>query len=221
MDCPEAGSAGSVAINQRPESPIRLLKNRNVRAIVASRLVSDPVWTFYLSWTPIYLAQAWGYSLKDIGLYAWIPFIFGGAGGIFAGVVSDWLIRRGYRPAKARKVLLYAAGAIAPLGMLIAFAGSSGVALALIALMAFVSYVWYINTATLIPDVFPERVVGSVLGLMGTAGTLLGIIFMWFVGFQLDKFHSWKVLFAIAGSGHLLGSLILFFFLKEEQTETI
>jgi ACS family hexuronate transporter-like MFS transporter len=165
------------------------------------------------------LARAWGYSLRDIGLYAWIPFIFGGAGGIFAGVASDWLIRRGLKPAKARKVLLYAAGAIAPLGMLIPFAGSSGFALALIALMAFVSYVWYINTATLIPDVFPERVVGSVLGLMGTAGTLLGILFTWFVGFQLDRFHSWKVLFVIAGSGHLLGSMILFRFMKEKQTE--
>jgi len=216
-----AVNADNAASPPKPESPLRLLKRGNIRAIVGARLVSDPVWMFYLSWTPLYLSQKWGYSLKDIGLYAWIPFLFGSGGGIAAGSISDWLVRRGMAPAKARKVLLYASGAIAPTGMLIAFANSAAMALAITALMAFVCYVWFINTATLIPDVFPTNVVASVLGLMGSAGTLLGVVFTWFVGAELDRFHSWTPLFVLAGSGHLLGSLILAAFFREREEQSI
>ena len=48
------------------------------------------------------------------------------------------------------------------------------IAIGLIAVMAFVVYSWFINTAAVIPDLFPERIVGSVLGLMGTAGSAGG-----------------------------------------------
>jgi MFS transporter, ACS family, aldohexuronate transporter len=199
----------------KSETLFGLLSDARVRAIVLARLVSDPVWVFYIYWTPKYLSDHWGYNLKDLGLYLWIPFVFGGAGGIFGGMASDWLIRRGLTPARARKRVLYAAGAVAPLGMSIGFASSSGVSLALIAVMAFVVYIWYIDTAALISDVFPERIVGSVLGLMGTAGSLGGIILNWITGHLLDTYHSYTPVFFIAGSGHLLASLIIFFFLKE------
>lgn len=199
------------------ESLLDLVKNRNVRAIVLARLVSDPVWVFYLYWTPKYLTDVWGFNLKEIGLYAWIPFVFGGLGGVFGGAASDWLIRRGLTPAQARKRLLYVAGAVAPVGITIGFAHSPALALALIAIMAFVVYIWYIDTAALISDVFPERIVGSVLGLMGTAGSLGGIGLNWLAGYVLDNFHSYTPIFIIAGSGHLLASLILFFFLREKQ----
>lgn len=216
-----AEGADDSGSSRKPESPLRLLKQGNIRAIVGSRLVSHPVWMFYLSWTPLYLSQKWGYSLKDIGLYAWIPFLFGSGGGIAAGSISDWLVRRGMAPAKARKLLLYVSGAIAPAGMLIAFANSAAMALVITALMAFVCYVWFINTAALIPDVFPTNVVASVLGLRGSAGTLLGVVFTWFVGAELDRFHSWTPLFLIAGSGHLLGSLILAAFFREQEEQSI
>jgi ACS family hexuronate transporter-like MFS transporter len=201
------------------ESLLDLLKDRNVRAIVLARLVSDPVWVFYLYWTPKYLTDVWGFDLKKIGLYAWIPFVFGGLGGVFGGAASDWLIRRGLTPAQARKRLLYVAGAVAPVGMAIGFAHSPALALALIAVMAFVVYVWYIDTAALISDVFPERIVGSVLGLMGTAGSLGGICLNGLAGYVLDNFHSYTPIFFVAGSGHLLASLILFFFLREKQRD--
>ncbi len=210
-------SAGTASETPRVgESLLDLLKDANVRAIVVARFISDPVWVFYLYWTPMYLADQWGYDLRDMGRYAWIPFLFGGLGGVFGGMASDWLIRRGLEPARARKLLLYAAGVAAPLGMTIGLARSSAMALALLAVMAFVVYVWFIDTAALISDVFPERVVGSVLGLMGTAGSLGGIGLNWLAGTLLDTYHSYAPVFVIAGSGHLLASLVLVAFFKDK-----
>ncbi len=197
------------------ESLLDLIKNRKVLAIVLSRFVSDGVWLFYISWTPIYLAETWGYNLRDIGLYAWIPFLFGAAGGIFGGTFSDVMIRRGVTPARARKRVLYTAGIIAPVGMTIGFAYSSWMALALIAVIAFIVYIWFINTAALVTDTFPGRMVASVLGLMGTAGTIGGMGLNWLAGFILDHYHSYIPIFFVAGTGHLLATLILFFFLRD------
>jgi MFS transporter, ACS family, hexuronate transporter len=194
-----------------------LLKNKKVRAIVSARLVSDPVWYFYTFWTPIYLVDKWGYNLKEIGFYAWIPFLFGAMGGVFGGAFSDRLIRKGIIPIKARKRVLFTAGIFAPIGIAIGFAYTSAISLALIGVMAFIVYLWFINTAALVTDAFPQRIVGSVLGLMGTAGTIGGIVLNWTAGYILDHYHTYTPIFIIAGSGHLLATLILFFFLKEDK----
>jgi ACS family hexuronate transporter-like MFS transporter len=216
LTAPSVSAAGGQQKDQKPESLLELLRDGRVRAIVLARMMSDGVWHFYISWMPLYLAEAWGYDLKDIGLYAWIPFLFGAAGGVFGGSFSDRMIRRGVSPAVARKRVLFAAGLIAPLGVTVGFAHSSAVALGLIAIVAFIVYIWFITTAALVTDIFPSRVVASVLGLMGTAGTLGGMGLNWLAGYVLDHFHSYTPIFFVAGSGHLLATLILFFFLREK-----
>jgi ACS family hexuronate transporter-like MFS transporter len=185
-------------------------------ALVLARLVSDPVWYFYLFWIPEYLKRERGFSLADIGLYAWIPFVAGALGGMVGGMASDKLIHAGLKPARARTRVLYISAAIAPLGMMTSTAHSAVMAIVLIAVMAFVVYSWFINTAALIPDLFSEKVVGSVLGLMGTAGSGAAVLFSALVGFLLTR-YSYTIVFAMAGSMHLLASLILWSLLRQEN----
>ncbi len=202
---PDNESASEVTAPNRWSS---LLKDRNVLALVLARLVSDPVWYFYLFWTPEYLKRERGFSLTDIGLYAWIPFVAGALGGMVGGQASDKLITAGVPNVRARTRVLYISAALAPLGIWTSQAHSAPAAILLIAAMAFVAYSWFINTAALIPDLFPDRVVGSVLGLMGTAGSAGGIVFTVLVGFLLTH-YSYGTVFALAGSMHVLASFIL------------
>jgi len=197
-----------------------LLRDRNIWIVILARLLTDPIWVFYLAWTPKYLAEVWKFDLVKMGLYGWIPFLFGGLGGVFGGMASDWLIRRGMEPATARKRLLYLTGAIAPLGMLTGFVGSAAVSLGLIALMAFVCYVWFIDTAVLMSDIFPERVVGSVLGLAAGIGQFGGILMAWLAGHLLQTGHSYTPLFIVAGSGHVLAALLLLVGLRNTQARS-
>ncbi len=185
-----------------------LLRNRDVLALVLSRFVSDPVWYFYVFWMPEYLKRERGFSLGDIGMYAWIPFVAGAIGGMTWGRASDLLIRGGVAPVKARTRLLYLSAAIAPVGMLTSQVGSAAMAIFLIAVMAFVAYSWFINTAAMIPDVVPENTVGSVLGLIGTAGSFGGVLFTPLVGYLVAN-YSYAVVFVMAGSMHVTGALIL------------
>jgi ACS family hexuronate transporter-like MFS transporter len=215
------GRSGVIAGTPASETFIGVLKDKRVRAMIMARLLTDPIWVFYLTWTPKYLAEVWNFNLVKMGLYGWIPFLFGGLGGVLGGVISDWLIRRGLEPAQARKRVLYITGAIAPLGMLTGFVGAAGVSIALIAMMAFVCYVWFINTAALMSDVFSERIVGTVLGLAAGIGQFGGLLMALLAGALLEKSHSYTALFVVAGSGHLLAALILFLFLKDKPATEI
>ncbi len=190
-----------------------LLKERNVFALVLARFVSDPVWYFYIFWIPEYLRRERGFSLADIGLYAWIPFVAGAVGGMVGGGASDRLISAGLKPVSARTRVLYISAAFAPLGIITSRVGSAATAILMIAVMAFVVYSWFINTAAVIPDLFPENTVGSVLGLMGTAGSAGGVFFNMLVGFLLTH-YSYGVVFALAGTMHLLASFVLWTMLK-------
>jgi ACS family hexuronate transporter-like MFS transporter len=81
--------------------------------------------------------------------------------------------------------------------------------------MAFVVYSWFINTAAVIPDLFSQKVVGSVLGLMGTAGSAGGVLFAQLVGYLLTR-YSYAIVFVLAGSMHVMAFLILWLFLKPQ-----
>ena len=194
-----------------------LLKSRNVLALVLARFVSDPVWIFYLFWIPEYLKRERGFNLTDIGMYAWIPFVGGVVGGLVGGKASDWLIAKGMVAARARTRILYISACLAPLGMLTSYVHSAATAIFLIAIMAFVCFSWFINTAAIIPDLFLERNVGSVLGFMGTAGTAGATLFSILTGLILTT-YSYAVIFCLVGGMHLLASAILFFCLREQPT---
>lgn len=188
---------------------LALFRNRNVMALVIARLISDPVNYFYVFWIPEYLKSQRGFSLADIGMYAWMPFMAGAVGGMVGGRWSDILIKRGTHPAKARLRILYISAVVAPLGILTSKVHSAALALVLMSLMSFIVYCWFINTAAIIPDIATVRQTGSILGIMGTAGTFAGAMFMPLIGFLVTRFGSYHLVFALVGSAHLIAALTL------------
>lgn len=205
----------SASDNSRARAPwFALLKDRNVLALVLSRLVSDPVWYFYVFWIPEYLKRERGFSLAEIGMYTWMPFVAGALGGMAGGRASDALIARGVSPVKARTRVLYVSAALAPLGMFTGVVHSAAAAILLIATMAFVVYSWFINTAAIIPDVVSDKVVGSVLGFIGTAGSAGGALFSVLIGYLLSR-YSYGLAFVLAGSMHVVGASILWSLIKD------
>jgi MFS transporter, ACS family, hexuronate transporter len=205
----------SASDNSSARAPwFALLKDRNVLALVLSRLVSDPVWYFYVFWIPEYLKRERGFSLAEIGMYTWMPFVAGALGGMVGGRASDALIARGVSPVKARTRVLYVSAALAPLGMFTGVVHSAAAAILLIAIMAFVVYSWFINTAAIIPDVVSDKVVGSVLGFIGTAGSAGGALFSVVIGYLLSR-YSYGLAFVLAGSMHVVGASILWSLIKD------
>jgi ACS family hexuronate transporter-like MFS transporter len=68
---------------------------------------------------------------------------------------------------------------------------------------------WSTIMQTLAADMFPSKVVGSVAGLLGAAGSFGAMLFNLLVGYILQEYHSYSIVFAISGVLHPLAFLII------------
>ncbi|HZS09757.1 MAG TPA: MFS transporter [Blastocatellia bacterium] len=186
-----------------------LLQHRQVWAIVLARLLVDPVWWLYITWLPLYLYQARGFSLKQIGLFAWVPYVAADAGSLLGGWMSGFLIGRGWTVDRARKAVIVVAALLMPAGILAARAGDPLVALGLIGVVLFGFQVWINNVQTLPSDFFPDKAVASVAGLGGVGAGIGSMIFILATGWVVDHFSYTPILTA-AGLLAPLGTIVLF-----------
>jgi len=60
-------------------------------------------WWLYLTWLPLYLHNVRGFSLRQIGMFAWAPYVVAAAGSLTGGWLCGHLIARGWSVAKARR----------------------------------------------------------------------------------------------------------------------
>jgi ACS family hexuronate transporter-like MFS transporter len=186
-----------------------LLRYRQVWAIVLARFLTDPIWWLYITWLPKYLADARGFSLVKIGLFAWVPYLAADAGSLSGGWLSGYLISRGWSVDRARKVVILMAALLMPAGIFAAFANDAMVALVLIGVVLFGFQVWINNVQTLPSDFFSDKAVASVAGLGGTGAGIGSMIFIFSTGWVVDHFSYVPVL-VVAGLLAPFGTLVLF-----------
>ncbi len=186
-----------------------LLRYRQTWAVIAARFLVDPIWWLYITWLPLFLYQVHGFDLKQIGLFAWVPYVAADAGSLFGGWLSGFLIGRGWSVNNARKVVIGFAALLMPAGIAAAYTPDSMTALILIGVVLFGFQVWINNVQTLPSDFFPSKAVGSVAGLGGTGAGIGSMIFIFSTGWVVDNFSYTPVL-VTAGLLAPIGTVVLF-----------
>lgn len=192
---------------------LELARNRRVWALVLPRLASDPVWYFYVFWLPDYLQRGRHLNLVEIAAYGWIPFLFADAGNVGGGAISDWLIRRGLRPLQARLAVLIGVGCLTPVSALAGQVSSAVFAISLICVATFLCQCWSTNIATLAADLLPNSSTATVVGMMGTAGSLGGVLFTQLMGFVVGHF-GYPPAFLLAAALHPIAAGVLVLMLR-------
>jgi ACS family hexuronate transporter-like MFS transporter len=186
-----------------------LLRYRQTWGIVVARFLVDPVWWLYITWLPLYLSKVYGFDLKKIGLFAWVPFVAADAGSLAGGWLSGFLIARGWSVNGARKIVIGLSSLLMPAGIFAAFAGDAMWSLAFIGVVLFGFQAWINNVQTLPSDFFPAAAVGSVAGLGGTGAGIGSMIFIFATGWVVHYFSYTPVLVA-AGILAPVGTAALF-----------
>ena len=82
-----------------------LLTNRMLWCAYLGQYCAIALSYFFITWFPIYLVQARGMDIMQAGFATVAPslFFFGFLGGISGGIISDYLIKRGWSVSWARK----------------------------------------------------------------------------------------------------------------------
>ncbi len=188
---------------------LQLLRYRQTWAVVVARFLVDPIWWLYITWLPLFLYKVHGFDLKQIALFAWVPYAAADAGSLFGGWLSGFLIGRGWSVNAARKAVIGFAALLMPAGIAAAFTPNSMTALILIGIVLFGFQVWINNVQTLPSDFFPSKAVGSVAGLGGTGAGIGSMIFIFSTGWIVDNFSYTPVL-VTAGLLAPIGTIVLF-----------
>jgi ACS family hexuronate transporter-like MFS transporter len=192
-DVPEIDRGALAAVSWRS-----LLSTRNVRALVVSRFLFDPVFYFYMFWIPQYLSQMRGASVDRIGRLTWIPFLMLGISSVFGGWISDRLVRAGLAAEKARKSILIGAALLTPVSSFCVFVHSVEAAIALMSVLTFAHGFWITNYMTIIGDLYHRGSTATVVGLTGTAGGIGGFLASLGIG-RVVQAVSYTPVFLLSG----------------------
>jgi MFS transporter, ACS family, hexuronate transporter len=185
-----------------------LLKDRNVWGIVLGRALTDPIGWFYVFWLPQYLSDARGFSLKQIALFAWMPFVAADIGNFTGGFLSSYFVRRGMTVFQARFWVCVISCLPILAGIPAARVDSAHGALILICFALWGYASWSTMGLTLPSDLFPQDVVGTVTGFSGFAAGLASVFFTFVIGVTVDRF-SYRPAFLVAGLLPIAATLCL------------
>jgi len=186
-----------------------LLPLRQTWAFVAGKLLTDPIWWFYLFWVPGFLQTKHGLTLTGIGAPIVVIYLISDVGSVAAGWFSSSLIKRGTAVNVARKItMLICAVGVVPV-VLTYRVESTWSAVLLLGLATACHQGFSANLFTLTSDMFPARAVGSVVGIGGMAGAIGGLFIATIVGHVLQWTGSYRVPFLIAGSAYLVALAII------------
>lgn len=145
-------------------------------AFISARLLTDSLPYFFSFWLPEFLRQSHNFSLAQIGMFAWIPYLAADLGGITGGASSDFLVRRGWRAVEARKRVLLVAACLTPTALIAVHARSPLLSLACIGLVLGAHSAWITNLLTLMTESMPPHFTGQVVALSGVGGSVGGIL---------------------------------------------
>ena len=184
-----------------------LLRSPQVWGLLVSRVFADPVWWFYLFWLPKYLQDVRNFTLAEIGLMAWMPYLSADLGSICGGWISGRLIARGIPVLRSRQTVMVPAALLMPAGILVAYLPPTP-ALAVICLVTFGHMAWKTNLMTMTNDIFPVTMVGSAAGVVGLGSGLAGAISTPLVGRVVDAF-GYEAVFWVMGFLHFCATGIV------------
>lgn len=184
-----------------------LWKQREVWGLLLARFFSDPVWWFYLFWMPKYLVEQRGFTLAEIGIFAWLPYLTSDLGSLAGGWISGRLLNGRRTALQARYATMLPAVAIMPASIAIPLIHSSALALAVICVVTMAHQVWKTNLMTITNDIYPVASVGSVSGIVSLGSGLGGAVFMDLTGRIVQAF-SYSSVFVIMAFLHPAAFLI-------------
>jgi ACS family hexuronate transporter-like MFS transporter len=198
-----------------------LLRYRQTWAFALGKMMTDPVWWFYLFWLPTYLTKDRGVTALTASVMLLYPYIAAGVGSVAGGWLSGFLMKRGWSVGRGRLTAMGVFAFCMPGAIVAVFTSNSLVALSLISLATASHQAWSANIYTLASDMFPKKIVGSIVGLGSMAGAIGGMFMTLIVGGLLQATHNYVPLFIIAGLLHPLAfiTVILFAGLDFQQAE--
>ncbi|MDE2183597.1 MAG: MFS transporter [Alphaproteobacteria bacterium] len=198
---------------------LKLMTVKETWAFSLGKLLTDPVWWFYLFWLPSFFLKTYptqAGSIAGVAAPVILIYVISDIGSVAGGWMSSSMIKAGFSVNRARKLtMLLCALCVLPVGFGMMIFHDMWVMTVIIGIAAAAHQAFSANLYTIPSDTFPQAAVGSVSGIGGTAGAIGGIIMALGVGRALNQhlgggdLQGYAVIFLVAGVIYLIALLVI------------
>ena len=202
-------------------SVIEILSIKEAWGAISARFFIEPIWWLFVFWMPIYLADQYGFNVKEIGLYAWFPYVGAMIGSLSGGWYVKHLMEKNSLDRSRKKVIT--------IGAIIIFVGIICAILFADTPEKFVSFVFVVlfgfqfsisNIQTIPSDLLNDKSVGTLAGLGGSIGAVSVIIMNWLIPIiTVDSYTPAFIILAILAPLSVLSVTILIKEIKPIQID--
>lgn len=187
-----------------------ILSRKESWGVILASFFLDPIWWLFVGWLPLYLAETYGFGVKDIGLYAWVPYVGAMFGAWFGGLLAQNRIKSGWTVNRTRKFVIGLGGVIMLVSLLMTMKAATPLfAVLLMAAILFGFQTAVGNIQTLPSDFYNGKSVASLAGFAGTAAKLavVGLNFL----IPVITVNSYAPAFAVGAALAILSVLSVWF----------
>ncbi|MGP2444911.1 MFS transporter [Pantoea ananatis] len=197
-------------------SKLAILKQRNFWGIGLSRFLADPAWGTINFWVPIFFVETLHFSLKEIAMFVWLPFLMADLGCLASGFVAKFLNDRGIGLINSRRITFTLGAVLMTTIGLVSIVQNPYVAVLLISIGGFSHQLLSTVAATLGADLFRKDEVATAVGMAGACAWSGQLIFNLVIGafVSIIGFGPFFVALAVFD---LIGAAALWILIKEPK----
>lgn len=196
-----------------------IAKNKRFYGIAIPAFMAEPAWAVMSFWVPLYLSKTYGMDLKQIALFAWLPFLAADLGSVASGYLTKIYVRY-FGCTRVNSVIASSVtGAFLMISLAVmAFTNNPYVAIALISIGGFGHQIISCMLSALVVESFDKGQMATVNGMRGSAAWIASFLFSLIIGVTADKI-GFNPLFIAMGFFDLIGAIFLVAFIAERRAK--
>lgn len=193
-----------------------ILTQRNFWGIGIARFLADPAWGTINFWVPIFFVETLHFSLKEIAMFIWLPFLMADLGCLASGFVAKFFNDRGISLINSR-LITFTIGAVIMMTIgLVSIVENPYLAVFLISLGGFSHQLLSTVASTLGGDLFKKNEVATAVGMAGACAWTGQLIFNLFIGAFVGIVGFGPFFIALAFFD-IIGAIVLWTFIRERK----
>ena len=194
-------------------------KNKRFYGIAIPAFMAEPAWAVMSFWVPLYLSKTYGMDLKQIAMFAWLPFLAADLGSVASGYLTKLYVRLFGCTRVNSIVASSVSGAFLMLSLAVmAFTNNPYVAIAMISIGGFGHQIISCMLSALVVESFDKGQMATVNGMRGSAAWIASFLFSLIIGVTADKI-GFNPLFIAMGFFDLIGAVFLVAFIAERRAK--
>lgn len=176
---------------------LSLARRPDTSLLLLARLLTDPVWYFYLFWYPKYLQSARHLTLAQTGQRAWVVYLAADIGTIVSGLAVLPLLRAGLSLANVRRIVLASSAAVMLVSPMVALSQAQ-LSFLFASMIAFAHMIFLVTLTAIVLDRFPAKILGTASGLIAAGSGLGGMLSTEAIGAIVVRFGYTPLFWAMA-----------------------